>query len=89
MSSSLCARETKEASNCDGGQYIPSDSSRWKNLLKRAVSACFADLKSITGTFVKKTVSNEETRETCKLMPAPDAVLVIPPSKVDDFASSC
>ena len=43
-SSSRWASETKAASNWDGGQYILSDNSCWKNLPKSVVSARQADL---------------------------------------------
>src|SRR3972149_2575950 len=62
ISETVWARETKNASNCDGGRKTPSLSIPLKNLAYRAVSEVFAEAKSLTGPSVKKAVSIEPTR---------------------------
>ncbi len=61
-SSSVWAKETKQASNWDGGMLIPRSSIPRNQRAYASVSLFAAVAKSVTGFAVKKTVSREPER---------------------------
>src|SRR5262245_39051350 len=88
MISSVCAVETKAASNCDGARYTPSSSMAWKNRAKASRSLRLAVAQSRTVSEVKKLVNIEPTRLLTVETPASRAASVIPATNLAAALSS-
>src|SRR5262245_37868845 len=88
MISSVCAIETKAASNCDGARYTPSSSMAWKKRAKASRLLRLAVAQSRTGSEVKKVVNMEPTRLLMVETPASRAASVIPATNFADAFSS-
>src|SRR5713101_4317466 len=64
MTSSSCAAETNQASNCDGGSNTPDPRMRWKKRANASVSLSLASRKLAGARSRKKTVSRVPIRAT-------------------------
>src|SRR5206468_4751551 len=64
MTEALCAAETNQASNCEGGRTTPESSILWKKRAKASVSELFAARKFRGACPRKNRVSSDPTRAT-------------------------
>ena len=70
ISASVCAVDTNQASNCDGGKYTPLSIMPWKKAPNDSRSVAEALPMSITGFSVKNTVNSPHARLTTARIPA-------------------